>query len=313
MAANDALITHPLTTPEADSLAKLAQIAQRLTSWEAILRANQLGHFQSSIRGRGMEYEESRYYQPGDDIRYLDSKATARRAEAFTKIFREEQERPVFIFVDDRVCMHFATRGVFKRIIAAQLAAIFAWRSFYNGERIRCLRFDEHDQDYLAGSRSRRDILRWISMLCEPARLDSSHLEEAQTTLERAMQSVKQHARTRSLIILISDFYGLQKSSADSLRSLRRRCDFLCCRIRDPLEQAFPQSAGEYRLISDQGGVTFYGEHRSQAKKYQQMLNEQDERYQAFAEDLLAGCLEFTTEGDLAEELQAHGAFGGKA
>ena len=83
----------------------------------------QSGGYLSRFKGRGMEFDEVRLYQPGDDVRSIDWKVTARTDKPHTKIFREERERPVFISVDNRLTMQFATRGVFKSVQAAKLAA----------------------------------------------------------------------------------------------------------------------------------------------------------------------------------------------
>jgi len=81
----------------------------------------------SRFKGRGMEFEEARVYQSGDDIRSIDWRLLRRTGKTHTKIFREERERPVFISVDNRPAMHFATRGVFKSVLAAKLAGLLAW------------------------------------------------------------------------------------------------------------------------------------------------------------------------------------------
>ncbi len=86
-----------------------------------VLRVNSLqtGAYVSRFRGRGMEFDESRPYQPGDDPRSIDWRVTARSTTAYTKLFREERERPVLVVVDLRCSMHFATQGCFKSVNAA--------------------------------------------------------------------------------------------------------------------------------------------------------------------------------------------------
>ena len=93
-----------------------------------VLRVNSLqtGAYVSHFRGRGMEFDESRPYQPGDDPRSIDWRVTARSTTAYTKLFREERERPVLVCADLRSNMHFATRGCFKSVNAARAAALIA-------------------------------------------------------------------------------------------------------------------------------------------------------------------------------------------
>ena len=103
-----------------------------------VLRVNSLqtGAYVSRFRGRGMEFDESRPYQPGDDPRSIDWRVTARSTTAYTKLFREERERPVLIAVDLRSNMHFATRGCFKSVSASRAAALIAWAAHHRGDRL---------------------------------------------------------------------------------------------------------------------------------------------------------------------------------
>ena len=104
-----------------------------------VLRVNSLqtGAYVSHFRGRGMEFDESRPYQPGDDPRSIDWRVTARSTTAYTKLFREERERPVLVVVDLRASMHFATQGCFKSVNASRAAALFVLGSALSGRSAR--------------------------------------------------------------------------------------------------------------------------------------------------------------------------------
>jgi len=103
------------------------------------------GAHHSRFRGRGMDYLESRLYQPGDDIRNLDWRVTARSGKAHTKLYQEERERPVVVLVDLGPGMFFATRGRFKSVIAARAASFLGWSAVAHGDRIGALLFNgEH-------------------------------------------------------------------------------------------------------------------------------------------------------------------------
>jgi uncharacterized protein (DUF58 family) len=96
------------------------------------------GQYRTRFRGRGMEFAEVRAYQPGDDVRSIDWRVTARRGKAHTKLFHEERERPVLVAVDYRTPMFFATRGCFKAVQVSRLAALLAWQALGRGDRIGC-------------------------------------------------------------------------------------------------------------------------------------------------------------------------------
>ena len=110
-----------------------------------VLRVNSLqtGAYVSRFRGRGMEFDESRPYQPGDDPRSIDWRVTARSTTAYTKLFREERERPVLIAVDLRSNMHFATQGCFKSVNASRAAALLSWAAHHRGDRLGGLIFGD--------------------------------------------------------------------------------------------------------------------------------------------------------------------------
>jgi uncharacterized protein (DUF58 family) len=106
--------THSRTTISLKMLIDLASQSRGLTFHHTRMQANKAGEYLSKLKGRGMEFDETRLYQTGDDIRNIDWRVTARTGKTHTKIFREERERSIFISVDQRTTMHFATRGVFK-------------------------------------------------------------------------------------------------------------------------------------------------------------------------------------------------------
>ena len=93
------------------------------------------------LRGRGMDYAESRVYQPGDDARAIDWRRTARSGKPHTKLFREERERSLLLLLDTHACMRFGTRARFKSVQAARAAALAAWTAARAGDRIGALAF----------------------------------------------------------------------------------------------------------------------------------------------------------------------------
>ena len=136
-----------------------------------VLRVNSLqtGAYVSRFRGRGMEFDESRPYQPGDDPRSIDWRVTARSTTAYTKLFREERERPVLVAVDLRSNMHFATQGCFKSVNASRAAALIAWAAHHRGDRLGGLIFGDTSHRELKPRLGRRSALRFVHELAEHA------------------------------------------------------------------------------------------------------------------------------------------------
>ncbi|MCY3731458.1 MAG: DUF58 domain-containing protein, partial [Rhodospirillaceae bacterium] len=109
------------------------------------VRALDSGGHLSRFKGRGVEFDESRPYEPGDDLRHMDWRVTARTGKPHTKVFREERDRPVILWLDLRRPMLFATRGAYKAVRAAQTAALVAWSAVANGDRLGGLVFSERE------------------------------------------------------------------------------------------------------------------------------------------------------------------------
>jgi len=227
-------------------LIRLNQAAVGLKLRHAGIRAAQGGNYLSSFKGRGMEFDETRPYTPGDDIRNLDWRVTARTGKTHTKLFREERERPVFLAVDARAPMFFATRGVFKSVMAARLAAIVAWSAQRHGDRIGGQIFSETGSLELKPEHGRRAVLHLLQELArvEPLAIVS---RGKGTDFEDALARLNRHARPGSLVFIFSDFRKLTGAGESSLIRLRRHCDVALVFIHDPLERQLPVS-GRYHF-----------------------------------------------------------------
>ena len=94
------------------------------------------GGYRSKFRGRGMDFDEVRTYQPGDDIRNIDWRVTARTGKPHTKLFKEERERPVFLLIDQSKHLFFGSRNALKSVVAARAASLLVWASINAGSRI---------------------------------------------------------------------------------------------------------------------------------------------------------------------------------
>ncbi len=135
------------------------------------VRSALAGAHRSRFHGRGMDYRESRHYQPGDDIRNMDWRITARSGHAHVKVFDEERERPVVVLVDFGASLFFASQGVFKSVQAARLAALIGWSAIGHGDRIGALLFTDAAQvsqhQELSPAGGRRGQMRLIRALVQ--------------------------------------------------------------------------------------------------------------------------------------------------
>ena len=195
----------------------------------------------SRFRGRGMEYAESRIYLPGDDIRSIDWRVTARTGRTHTKLFHEERERPILFVVDLGEHMRFGTRRAFKSVVAAEAASLLAWAAVANGDRAGGFAFaGEHTVESRVAD-GRRGALGLIRALVEIE--NDAPARDAGDGIGGALARVRRVARPGTLVIVISDFGGLRDSHARQLARLREHADLLCVRVFDRLESTPPPPA----------------------------------------------------------------------
>ncbi len=238
-------------SPVAISTAGLIGLAQKcrgLSLRSGLIGAVQSGDYQSSFKGRGMEYDESRLYQQGDDIRNIDWRVTARSGKAHTKLFREERERPVHLWVDLRSAMFFATRGRFKAVCAAEMASMFAWIASQQNDRVGGIVFSNDVDHELKPQRGKSAVLRMINyMVSAPAWQNAAGPEQTTSHELNSLLALRRLVRPGSLVIMLSDFRGFDDKARTHLFGLARHNEVVMVHIYDQLEAMLPP-AGYYRI-----------------------------------------------------------------
>ncbi len=219
--------------------------------------ASQHGSYRSRFRGRGMEFAEVRAYLPGDDVRSIDWRVTARRGKVHTKLFHEERERPVLLALDYRRPMFFATRGRFKAVQASHMAALIAWQALARGDRIGGFLFSEERSLELRPQLGKKAVLQLLrQMVADPVWQRTPHRPFApQQRLATTLQRLQRVARPGSLILLLSDFNQWDERVEKELAVLGRHCELGLVHCFDPLEIELPP-AGTYRLSNGERDLT---------------------------------------------------------
>ena len=274
-----------------------------------VLRVDSLqtGAYVSRFRCRGMEFDESRPYQPGDDPRNIDWRVTARSATAYTKLFREERERPVLVIVDLRRTMHFATRGSFKSVTAARAAALIAWAAHHRGDRLGGLVFGDTMHREVKPRLGRQAALRYLHELVSHA--DWRHGEEApaagdpEMPLTQAMAALRRVARPGSLVVILSDFVGMSRAAKSYLAGVARHNEVLAVFLSDPLERRLPPP-GRYRLVSDEAEMAIDTHARAARSAYEQAFESRFEELRRLCRLYGAHLLPMSTEDDPVGTLQ---------
>lgn len=242
-------------------------------------RARQAGLQHSSQRGRGMAFSEVRLYQPGDDIRSIDWRVTARRQAPHTKLYEEERERPVLLVCDLGPTLFFASTGAFKQVRCAQVAAILSWLALSAGDQVGGIVFNGDTLSVQRPARRKKSVLQLLSTLTDQQR-DSAENATPQTTLDIALAEARRVAHTGSRIFVISDFLGVSDKTTPLLGALARHNSVSALRVVDPLEQALPQS-GRFAIAGDSGPVWFDASNTHFQKAWRKKIAEHEARLEA--------------------------------
>jgi uncharacterized protein (DUF58 family) len=191
------------------------------------------GEYVSVFKGQGMEFQEVREYQPGDEIRSIDWNVTARTGRPFVKRFSEERELTVMLLVDASSSGQFGTTNRSKSDLAAEICAVLAFSAIKNNDKVGLIIFTDHIEKFVPPKKGKRHVLRVIRELLafEPQR--------SRTDIKLALDYLNQVTTRRSVAFLVSDF--IAENYEKSLRIATRRHDITAITITDPREVELPE------------------------------------------------------------------------
>ncbi|MFK8012017.1 MAG: DUF58 domain-containing protein [Marinicellaceae bacterium] len=228
------------------------------------------GLHDSRFRGRGMDYQESRVYQAGDDIRNMDWLVTARTGTAHTKLFQEERERPIHILMDTNTSMAFGTRKEFKSVTAAKAASLLSWAAVKNGDRVGVMSYGKNGIHHQKPVGGKRGMMRLIAHLVQA---DEHVADQDATQLQDALKRLRSIIRPGSLIIIVSDFYHLGEEVKQHLMQLKKHNDVLALFITDEFEIHTPLP-GVYGVNNGDKSVVFNTKKNSDVNSMQTRQNQ---------------------------------------
>ncbi len=215
------------------------------------------GRHRSRLRGRGLNFEEMRNYLPGDDIRSIDWKATARTGSPHVRVFTEERDRPALLAIDQRMSMFFGSRFNMKSVTAAEAAAIAAFRILDAGDRVGGIVFDDERQVEFPPHRSARRVFAVLESIAEMnAGLHADREVDSQPSkLNSVLKSVARIAHHDHLVLIFSDFVGIDDNTHRHLSGIAAHNDLILVLVHDPLARQLETSE---RVV--------IGDHRRQAE-----------------------------------------------
>ncbi len=260
----------------------------------------QQGGYRSSYRGRGLEFDEVRPYQAGDDIRSIDWRVTARRGTVHTKLFREERERPIMLLVDLHDGMLFGSRVQFKSVLAGHLAALLGWAAVRSGDRIGGIVTSSQGERLVPPASRSTALLQLLQAMVtlQPTTTAPPHPGRS----DAALRQLVHLAHPGSLIIVISDFRAFGNAADQALQQLSRHHDLIFSFLHDPLE-ANPPPDGLYPVGDHQRSGLINSADPAMITLWQQQFHHHRERLQQHCRNYHIHWMEISTTDPLPQAL----------
>lgn len=304
MNENDAQAAEGITWISTQSLIQLRLQASQISLNKSKIHAKQGGAYLSSFKGRGMEFDESRIYQAGDDIRNMDWRVTARTGTAHTKVFCEERERPILLWLDLNASMMFATRNKFKSVIATEIATLIAWSAAKNNDRIGGLIFSADEHHEIKPRRGKTAVLDFIGRVTKNRswHADVKNPSISKRNMVTAISRLRKVTHPGSLIFMISDFRGMDENAYSHLANIARHNDIVLIKITDPLEKELP-SSGNYKLTDGINEIQIQTSNKKFRHDYRQNYLNGKQQLEKFCRQSRIHLIQISTDDDALDKL----------
>jgi uncharacterized protein (DUF58 family) len=256
------------------------------------------GNYHSVFKGPGLEFDEVREYQYGDDVRFIDWNVSSRMVAPYSKTFREERELILLVLVDVSASLSIGSHGTDKREVAGNLFALLALAAVANNDRVGSLLYSDRIERLIVPVKGRRHVLRQISDVLgyRPAGRGSN--------LGLALRGASQTLKRKSIIVILSDFRS--EGYQTELALLSRKHDVIAIRLTDPLDKEFP-AMGLVELEDPETGEGFTAFGRSPVlrKGYAEYWDDHRRRWLEDCRSAGVDSLEVSTDEEPADSLLA--------
>jgi uncharacterized protein (DUF58 family) len=238
--------TAPTSALETDAITELLKKVRRIELiTRGIVRSKAGGEYHSVFKGQGIDFDDFREYQPGDEVRFIDWHVTARQGTPFIRKYVEERELTIYLAVDISASSAFGSTDKTKRDLMAEIGAIFALSAVYNQDKVGLVLFTDEVELFLPPAKSRIHCLRIIrEILGRPA-------QGRGTDFKKALDLITRHTSRRCLVLCLSDFQSPGLSQSMKVAAVRH--DLVAVQVSDPAEIQLPD-AGRLRLIDPETG-----------------------------------------------------------
>ncbi len=269
-------------------------------------RSPLIGLHHSRLRGRGVDFDQVRAYLPGDDVRSIDWRVTARTQEPHTKLYHEERERPVFILVEQSRRTFFGSGERLKSVLAAELASLIGWAALAHNDRVGGLVFSDREWHEIRPRRRKQSLLQFLNRLSHANQLLSSeHWSPGQEPFTIALRRSREVLRPGSLLFIICDERALGDQSEAQLSLLARHNDVVLMPLSDPLDHHLPQT-GRLRFAQSGRELRLDTDLPSLQSGYGQLAEKRQQRWRNLAQRLAVPLLPLDTRQTGLQQLVQH-------
>ena len=267
-------------------------------------RSPLVGLHHSKLRGRGVDFDQVRVYQAGDDVRTIDWRVTARTQEPHTKLFHEERERPIYIVVEQSARLFFGSGQLFKSVLAAQAAALIGWAALSHNDRVGGLVFGSEQQE-IKPRRSKQSLLQLLDRVTHANNRLHPESPLDPEAFSMALRRTREVLRPGSLSVILCDERTLTDAAEQQLSLLARHVDLLLLPLFDPLDHALP-AAGLLRFSEGNARLELDTHDAALRQRYRELGEARSARWQRLANRLRVPLMPLDTQDDLIEQLREH-------
>jgi uncharacterized protein (DUF58 family) len=278
-----------LTDEQIDEM--MARVRRLELKARRLVRESFSGEYLSSFRGQGLDFDDFREYQHGDEVRFIDWNVTARMNQPFVRKFREEREMSVVMAVDVSGSADYGSHSLSKRELAAEAAAILGFSAIQNGDKVGLLIFAKEPVFFVPPAKGSRHLLRMIREILV------ARAPEPTTSIRAACDFLVRTLRRRSLVFMISDFFSdpLDKP----LGKLARKHETIALTVQDPLEKKLPKGGRVIMIDPETGFETLVNTSNSNLRMgYEKLMRRQREGVAAVLKKHGIDAAVLRTDGD---------------
>ncbi|WP_312289228.1 DUF58 domain-containing protein [Stutzerimonas nitrititolerans] len=268
-------------------------------------RSPLVGLHHSRLRGRGIDFDQVRIYQPGDDVRTIDWRVTARTQEPHTKLFHEERERPIYLLVEQSQHLFFGSGLNFKSVLAAQAASLVGWAALAHNDRVGGLVFGNGEHHEIKPRRSKQSLLQLLDCLVRVNRQLDGQQRVDPDAFGLALRRAREVLRPGSLAVILCDERTLSEAAEQQLSLLGRHVDLLLMPVFDPLDRALP-AAGLLRFAQYGARLELDTRDAGIRQAYRQLGEARMARWQRLADRLRVILMPLNTQYELVAQLREY-------